>query len=863
MDVTDDWGRKTCISSPGEYIGPFFSNPSDSQLLFSSPSLSPPILSPIPHLTPARFLSVSGVPPSVSSAIDASFDIPNPHDDVSRVLSYNRLQFLPCPDKNSVLVFFPTGTNLDQIGFLLLSTGDSGGLRVMGSDEGDVFVARERLFSRILKILVQPVSDLGAYKCSSSIELGYVMVYSLFSIHWYCVKYDESQGRPVLRYLGLKQFKRCSITSASWSSYLPGECLVLLENGDVFVFDLSQRHCRFRGSKLKVSWEDQKKSMKLSWLGCEFGWRLESFIVARSDAVFLINRSSENCSVRCLIEVESLNMAGTEEFVGFAKAGSDSFRFILASQSYVYLCDERSGVPLLKWQHDVEKPCFMDVYSLSELGISTVESTTFCVMIGSFWNAQSQMFCYGPSPSVVVKDLSSLYVWELPHNLLLPAGKCLCGDCVFRERIIMKDSLPEWIDWQKKNVLVLGFGVLNKYLPLGSSDRSSGFTLIRLTSSGKLEAVKFHASHDLIKGSHVVTHIDSAYKPEEVNLLYLPDEKHKLRRRFKYLELDYLSAHVKGMLAGCLDSKMKTKSSDSQKSRSFSLICHEELCEKLKICGFGRDRSSSTITAVFDQINSPTSVFDIALIETWSSLPVELLLLAFSNYSELEDVLVDKKKPSLEFLVVPELPQLPPFSLRKPSSRSSKWSKKEQPGVELVGPVLPLPVLITLHEFRNRCLNSEEQEFSPEAELSNRCNQISKVTRELAHLGLEEKTISLGDDRDDNMWLNSDSQKEDKEFITYCPSTKPADSNRQGQELTTFVSRVRRFKDGNDNAGEITGLELFDEMSPVEICFEDRIVNFDTKALLTSKTLLNLWQQRSSSYQEFLSQHHLRKGKDS
>ncbi|KAL0707366.1 hypothetical protein Bca4012_073792 [Brassica carinata] len=58
----------------------------------------------------------------------------------------------------------------------------------------------------------------------------------------------------------------------------------------------------------------------------------------------------------------------------------------------------------------------------------------------------------------------------------------------------MKESLPVWIDWQKKKrVLVLGFGVLNKYLPsLGSLD---GFTLIRLTSSGKLVA---HSSFLLV-----------------------------------------------------------------------------------------------------------------------------------------------------------------------------------------------------------------------------------------------------------------------------------------------------------------------------------------------------------------------------
>ncbi|CAN7077162.1 unnamed protein product [Brassica oleracea var. botrytis] len=36
----------------------------------------------------------------------------------------------------------------------------------------------------------------------------------------------------------------------------------------------------------------------------------------------------------------------------------------------------------------------MDFYSLSDFGFQTNESTTSCVIVGSFWNAESQMFCY-------------------------------------------------------------------------------------------------------------------------------------------------------------------------------------------------------------------------------------------------------------------------------------------------------------------------------------------------------------------------------------------------------------------------------------------------------------------------------------
>lgn len=310
-------------------------------------------------------------------------------------------------------------------------------------------------------------------------------------------------------------------------------------------------------------------------------------------------------------------------------------------------------------------------------------------------------------------------------------------------------------------------------------------------------------------------------------------------------------------LARFLESRISKKrpSVSKKKSDPLSLTYHEELCDKLNLYGFGRDRCSSTVTAVFDSINSPTSVFDIALRETWSSLPIEHLLLAFSNYTEVEGVLLDKKKPSLEFLSVPELPQLPPFLLRKPSRRSSKWSKKVRPGVDLIGPVYPLPVLLTLYELCNGWVNSEQQEFfSPDAEFAERCNQISKAAREMANSGAGETTISL----DDDMWLNSESQKEKKRFIAYSPITKTGDSDRE--ELTKFVSKVRR-KDSDDDVvgGGRSGLELLDDMSPVEICFEDRDASFDMKALFMCKALVYQWQDRSTPYQDFLSQYHLHK----
>ncbi|MBA0591528.1 hypothetical protein Gorai_020200, partial [Gossypium raimondii] len=125
------------------------------------------------------------------------------------------------------------------------------------------------------------------------------------------------------------------------------------------------------------------------------------------------------------------------------------------------------------------------------------------------------------------------------------------------------------------------------------------------------------------------------------SLLYaLGDDEYEFPKRFKYLNLDYLRGYLNDNLAEGLDSRM----------------------------------SSPALSVVFNDISLPTSICEVASRQMWATLPLELLLLAFSSYPELLDVPFDDMTMPLEFSVVPDLPQLPPFLLRKPSCRSTKWS---------------------------------------------------------------------------------------------------------------------------------------------------------------------------------------------
>lgn len=764
-------------------------------------------------------------------------------------------------------------------------------LQVVGDPKGGVLTANKCLNQRIVKILVNPVVDCVCFgandSCTSNI-LGYLLVYTMSSVHWFSIKICESSESPILCYIGCKIFKSCSIVDACWSPHLLEESMVLLENGSLFLFDLNsdRSDIYFRGTRLKVSWDDSGNSGNRKWLGCQFSWHPRVLIVASSDAVFLVDWRHDEFKVTCLANIYMFGVYAPiekERFLVFSKAVSDNFHFVLASDSMLVLCDVRKPMmPVLQWAHGLDKPCYVDVFRLSELRSNSRESTFewatvsgFGIILGSFWNCEFSLFCYGPPlpshigsvASEISKISRSFYSWELPSDFLLSGNKCPCGSCLVREEFL-KDALPEWIDWQQKRDIVLGFGILSNDLSslLFESDEFGGFTLIRLMSSGKLELQRYCASWNLVRK------LEAAHRDPLLcfrdNLLYsLEDEEYKFPRRFKYLKLEYLHAYMNGNISQVLDSNMTKPYKGFQQRESFSVDFHEILCEKLKICGFSRFRTSPAISVVFNDINLPTSVHEVALRSIWASLPMELLQLAFSSYSEFLEVLLDKKKVALEFLVVPDLPQLPPFFLRKPSSRSSRWSNKVLCSNNLVGPVLPLPILITLHELQNGCPNSQDEigGFSPDVELSNRCSEVMQVAREIAMPDStaephDEDAVSLGNDRDD-IWVASEKPKS---FFLYCPVAVhcSTEGNRESNcvhedgRFAFLISKVHEKESIHKNEVANVGQELFDDLCPIHLKFDAAAVDFSSQELKAYNLLkrhFSKWQEEFKPFQGFYS----------
>ncbi|KAL5857326.1 hypothetical protein ACOSQ3_004784 [Xanthoceras sorbifolium] len=899
MEFTDEWKSQfpvgkvftppLLLSGPStrSTLGPLCFNPKPQTLtlLFSSPSLFRPIHSS-PQFSLSRFLSTSSLPLSTSSSIASQFG-PQHYNDTF-VDSYNRLQLLHCPNTNNVIAFFSAGYNHDQLGFLLFSFKDSG-FDVLTDENDEIFVTKNQFKHPICKILVNPVLEIAGFKGNSLVTIGYLLVCTVYSAHWFSVKVNKVGDKPTLSYLAFKLFKSSSIVSACWSPHLVEQSVVLLQSGTLFLFDLGscvKTKKSNAGKRLRVLWDDYYRSSETcKWLGCDFSWHPKILIIARSDAVFLVDLRSDDGNITVLANINMLNLYAPvekEQFLTFCKAGSDGFSFVIASDSLLVLYDVRKPLtPVLQWAHGLYKPCYIDLLRLSELRANSrdnmyewADEFGFGIVLGSFCNCEFGLFCYGPSlpscggrfASEIAEICKSFYAWDIPSDLLLSDCDCCCGSCLTRKEFF-KDALPTWIDWKRKKDIVLGFGLLNKDLSrlFHGSSEFGGFTLVRLMSSGKLEAQRYCASWDLVNKLELV---------HGHSLLRFEDEDYKFPKRYKYFRFDYLYGYLSGNLTEVLDSKMKNPYSGPREKDSFSIEFHEILCEKLRICGFSRFRTSPAISFVLSDIGLPANIHEIALRRMWAGLPMELLQLAFSSYFEIFDVLLNQKKVSLEFSVVPDLHQLPPFFLRKSTSRSSKWSQKVQRHDSLVGPVMPLPVLITLHEFRNGCPNSEEEadKFSSEAEVGLCCNEVMQVAREMAVLdsGFEfhnDHAVLLGDDRD-NFWADSEKPKP---FILYhLPALESSTKDDTVQNYdyedvryASLISKVHEYEPCRKDTVDGVALDLFDDLSPIALKFDDAstmsIMPSDSKVYNVMKKNYSRFLEGSSSYQDYCNQFKLKR----
>lgn len=707
------------------------------------------------------------------------------------------------------------------------------------------------------------------------------MACTMHSVNWYVVKSvsagdGSGEKSAVVDFVGQRLLRSCEVVHACWSPHLCEESVVLLETGELYLFDISsclEKHSsssnRVGGMKLKILWgenNDLEKSGRGCWFSVQFSWHPRILIVAHASAVFLVDARSEGCKVSCLLKIETLSTVQNDRFIAMCQAGSDGFNFCVSSRRLLLLCDARQPFrPLLKWVHNLDNPRYITVFRLSQLrsGIKNDEfkwatESGSCILLGSFWNCEFSLFIYGPSndrksvSSEILKFCNSFYAWGLPSEFSLSARETHCGSCLVREEFL-KDALPDWIDWRQKTDVILGFGILDAQF--FKSDNLGGFLLIRLISSGTLEAQRYHPvrEFDRISDETHKAHSMTSLHSEDYLLYDMNDGEDDLKKKFQHLTLDYLKGYVKGNLPEILNAKIK----------QFHGVALEEEVRKVIDKKWMAGRSLPRIYDVFKGIHLPTSIHEIALRSIWAGMPTYLLQLALSS-----QVL------KFESSNIPDQIDMLQFPFQMPSSNSNKGSNEVQPSNTLMGCFVPLQFLLTLHKLRvekltrNENFDGEKVDIlSADDELKFQCEKVMEAADELtgshteADFGLHDgHAISLADDTDEFSNVDGDVKKLSfHEPVAFSDEVSSVDITSEkfgsvNNRFTTFLFRKHELS-SNVNL-DMVGQELLNAGCPLHLKFNDQALCLGPKELKAFKLLKKQdfdFQRGFGLYQEYIS----------
>lgn len=680
------------------------------------------------------------------------------------------------------------------------------------------------------------------------------------SVYWYLVKTirepEDFQVRSaLLDFVGSKSFWSSTIVHSCWNPHCIEESIVLLDTGELYLFDLSScskkpLHSTIRvgRKKLQVLWDvnkDHDDSGGGRWLSCEFSWHPRILVVAHTRAVFLVDARSKGCNVSCLLKIQMLSTIENDGFIAFSRADSAGFTFCIASKVLLFLCDVRHPCrPLLQWVHNLDNPCYLTVFRLSELRSSILgenykwaSESGSCILLGSFWTSEFALFMYGPD--TIRRSFSDFYhlfyAWGLPTELSLSGRSCNCGSCLLRDEY-SRHILPMWVDWRQKKDIVLGFSILpvDCVAQLPKEDNSDGFFLLRLMSSGKLELQYYSAARDLPRISSEEAHFQS--QPySDINLFYdTSTYDYDLKKKFLYLKLEYLKGYLKGNLSEILAKKLQQFHIDVPEKED-----QDECAKNLET-----DGSSGFIFSrpfnVFEEINFPTSIHETVLRIIWSRLQLTL-------FSSFELPRVD------EFLRLSQ--HMVQFPFQMPSFCNNRAVHRIQPSNGLLGSFLPPHFLLTLFKLCNKQPRNADV-LSADGEIKLHCDRILEVAEKLP----DDHSISLSGPKDES----SDGAENLQNFSLYKPgvlleevSTKdmtPIASGTDNKRFRNFIFRKHQDHDCNLDK-EITGLEVLDLGCPLELKFKTSSIPLGQEGLKQFKLLkkhdLN-FQKASKLYQQYI-----------
>ncbi|XP_037425639.1 uncharacterized protein LOC119291048 isoform X2 [Triticum dicoccoides] len=849
MNFSDDWRFLFPVSSvfnppslapPDASHGPLFFTP----LLPPAPLLSLPFPFPPPlhasttgdlrHALRYFVASTSFLPysdlKSLSGPLLAAPSPPFPPPS-------NLLAVLPSRSASSLVLFFPYGENAEKIAFALVNSPVASSAPVSLFVQSDGF---KHPGHRIQQFAAIPAQSSWSSEPDDSCVEGFLLAATLYSVSWFRVESRHS-GSLVLVPVAKQGFD-AAVVHACWSRHFPSQCAVLLESGELCWFDLNTR----LGGKTSVGFGSNGEDWG-DWLSCAYGAQPWMVIVASSKAVLLVDLSFVDHGDKYVVENEphkfqykvlaKIGLPGlfetepfdrTEHYIAFCKAGFDDSHISVVTERHLILLDVTKPLePVLAWQHGLENPNHVAMFRLSELRPSKeyewASNSGFAILVGSFWNGEFSLFCYGPKEQGC-PDSSHLYAWDIPSRLSLTGQHCGCSNGIMKEIFSTPVSVYDGYASQHRAKSIVGYYVLPDDLPI-SEPTSASFALIRLTALGKLEMQQYRASRGL--HDEIDTPCDESEHAsiDSCSSILIDTQGENVSTKYRFLKLHFLYEHLKGNLCSALAKHGSSVNGDGDQ-----IIISED------VLAFAEDNSRSSVLPVSDFLcnaSIPMNVFEIACQSILNSLPSNILHVSLSKYKDM--LKCGTKEGLLEYLKVPSCSphnELRPFLLAKPSSTCEKVTSKAVSQNALVGPVLPVHVLLALEEM-NRGIDSPSERETAETDLvRHRCSEV---------LGAFVPEVSIAESDNFDGWFSSQKLNDKKSYLVYEPwienkftldetVIKKENEEQKAADCTSFETSAAAYKDENfttfvygkagtlDSGPEQTTSDLFD-FTPVRMDF--------------------------------------------
>ncbi|KAF0913398.1 hypothetical protein E2562_022190 [Oryza meyeriana var. granulata] len=189
----------------------------------------------------------------------------------------NLLAVLRARSSRSLVLFFPSGENAEQVSYVTLDS-VTNSTPLSPSVQSDGFMHPGH---RIQQLAATASWSSWPSHSGDSLVEGFLLAATLYSVNWFKVE-TRSSGSPALVPTAKQAFD-VAVVHACWSKHLQSECVVLLESGQLCWFDLDTR----RGGKIKIGFGSEDDLGVL--LSCEYGAQPWTVIIAGTKAILLVD----------------------------------------------------------------------------------------------------------------------------------------------------------------------------------------------------------------------------------------------------------------------------------------------------------------------------------------------------------------------------------------------------------------------------------------------------------------------------------------------------------------------------------------------------------------------------------------------